>query len=212
MIFVIFGFFTLLGLLYSEYSQNRRLKWIFKPATSLLFLATALSGGPESSYDWLILAGLIGGFLGDVFLIVQDQRWFLAGLVVFLLGHILYVFAFNSLIGVAELSPVLLIAIAFFSAGFYGWLSPHLGDMKMPVFAYVLVITAMVWSAWAVFFETDLKDSFRTLVAVGATCFYASDMAVAIDRFRQPAFNNAFWGLPLYYAGQFMLALSVGMV
>lgn len=212
MIFVILGFFALGGLLYSEYAHHKRLRWIFKPAASILFLATAVSRGPASTYDWLILGGLVAGFLGDVFLIVEHQRWFLAGLVVFLLGHILYVFAFNSQVGFAELSPVLLIAIAFLSAAFYGWLSPHLGEMRMPVFAYVLVITAMVWSAWAVYFETDTKEEFRRLVIVGATCFYASDMAVAIDRFVQPKFKNAFWGLPLYYAGQFMLALSIGII
>lgn len=211
MIFVVIALFTLIGLLYSEYTHNTRLKWVFKPATSALFLMTALSRSPDSTYDWLIFAGLIGGFLGDVFLIIEDERWFLAGLVVFLLGHILYVVAFNSLVTFIHLSLLLLILIGMVSAGFFLWLRPKLGEMQAPVFAYVLVITLMVWSAWAVYFETSEPENFRWLVAVGATCFYASDMAVAIDRFVQPAFNNAYWGLPLYYAGQFLLALSIGL-
>lgn len=210
-LFAILAIFTLAGLLYSEYQQSQRLRWIFKPTTSVLFLLTALTRSPESTYDWLIFIGLVSGFLGDVFLIVRDPRWFLAGLIVFLLGHVLYVIAFNSLVSFTVLSPIYLLLTALLSGGFFIWLNPKLGDMQIPVLAYVLVITVMLWSAWAVYFETEKSQDFQRLVAIGATCFYLSDMAVAIDRFVKPAWNNAYWGLPLYYIGQFLLAFSVGM-
>lgn len=46
-------------------------------------------------------------------------------------------------------------------------------------------------------------------IAAGALAFYLSDLSVARDRFVQPAFVNGLWGLPLYFAGQMLLARSV---
>ena len=47
-------------------------------------------------------------------------------------------------------------------------------------------------------------------IALGATAFFLSDIAVARNRFVAPGFTNRAWGLPLYYVGQVLLALSTG--
>jgi uncharacterized membrane protein YhhN len=52
----------------------------------------------------------------------------------------------------------------------------------------------------------------QQLVFIGALFFYISDLCVARHRFVQPAFENRLVGLSFYYAGQFMLALSIGSV
>ena len=137
------------------------------------------------------------------------DRGFLAGLVVFLIGHILYVLAFNDLVRFTEIAPLLLIGIGVFSSAVFAWLRPHLGSLQLPVSAYVLVITAMLWSACAVYFETAQSQDFRLLALVGATAFYFSDLAVAIEQFVHSSFTNRAWGLPLYYLGQFLLAFSI---
>jgi len=72
------------------------------------------------------------------------------------------------------------------------------------VMAYVLALGAMVSLAigaaagWG-----------RPLLAVGALAFAASDVSVARDRFVAPGLVNRAWGLPLYYAAQLVIALSV---
>ena len=81
--------------------------------------------------------------------------------------------------------------------------------MRRPVLAYFVVITLMMCLAVAVYFDSGVPQTFRRLVMLGALCFYASDLAVALDRFVNPRFKQAYWGLPLYYAGQFLLAFSV---
>jgi hypothetical protein len=48
------------------------------------------------------------------------------------------------------------------------------------------------------------------MILLGAGLFYVSDLAVARDRFIAPGFANAAWGLPLYYGGQLVLALTLG--
>ena len=46
-------------------------------------------------------------------------------------------------------------------------------------------------------------------VAAGALLFYVSDLAVARHRFVKAELLNRAIGLPLYYAGQVLIAMSV---
>jgi uncharacterized membrane protein YhhN len=63
----------------------------------------------------------------------------------------------------------------------------------------------MVWGAVAVAREGALPAT----VAAGAVLFYLSDLAVARHRFVKAEFLNRGIGLPLYYAGQVLIALSI---
>jgi uncharacterized membrane protein YhhN len=91
-------------------------------------------------------------------------------------------------------------------------LEPHLGSMKPAVLLYVIVITAMVIGAWAVLGDADLTGSGRIALFAGALGFYCSDVFVAQDRFLKREFSNRLIGLPMYYAGQFLLAFSIGLL
>ncbi len=209
LIFPALGALSLLGLLWSEARGQATYRAIFKTSCSLLFVLTGLAAGPETSYGWLMMAGLILGAAGDVFLLSHAQRWFLAGLVVFLLGHVLYVLAFGGLMSLREISLIAWLLPGLLSLGVFAAMRKHFGALLGPVAAYFIVITLMLVLAWGIF-AGDEGQPLRVLVACGATAFYFSDLAVALDRFVQPAWKNAYWGLPLYYAGQFALALSIG--
>jgi uncharacterized membrane protein YhhN len=211
-IFLTVAVFTLVGLLYAEKQGSIYLKSVYKPVASAMFLLTALSGGPSDTYDWALFVGLALCWFGDVLLIPKDRpKWFLFGLISFLLGHVAYIVAFNRMTSVASLNLVVLALILLFSIGVFLWLRPHVGKMQGPVVAYIVAITLMLCSAWAVFFATDMPDTFRCLVSAGATAFYLSDITVARDRFMGAGFLNRAVGLPLYYLGQFLLALSIGV-
>ena len=69
----------------------------------------------------------------------------------------------------------------------------------------------MVCTAAAVYVEPFIPLSARRLILAGALAFYLSDLFVARHRFVQQGFSNRLAGLPLYYAGQFCLALSAGL-
>lgn len=199
---------TLAGLLYAEKTGKRQLVYIFKPLTSLMFILTALSGGIAGTYSLRLFIGLVLCMIGDIALIPKSRTWFLVGLVSFLLGHVAYIFAFNSLVFFTSLNLLVAVLIVLISAGVLAWLWPHLGSMRVPVVAYVIVISLMVWSAWAVFFNAQVLLLARWRIALGATCFYFSDVSVARDNFVKKSFTNRAWGLPLYYLGQFLLAFS----
>ena len=46
---------------------------------------------------------------------------------------------------------------------------------------------------------------------MGAVLFFASDAAVAHQRFKGPSFKTRLWGLPCYFAGQMFIAHSAGI-
>lgn len=169
-----------------------------KLGASATFVALALALGVDGPLEHGILAGLALSVVGDALLLSSRRPAFLAGLVAFLLAHLAYAAAFA---GAARPSPVAGVAVAAITAAALRWLWPSLGAMRAPVVAYCAVITAMLWLALGV-------D--RPEIRAGAALFYASDLLVARDRFVRPGLANRIVGLPLYYAGQLLLALSVG--
>jgi uncharacterized membrane protein YhhN len=203
----------LAGLLFFENNGNQKGKLPTKTALSCLFIiAAVLQPHPLPAFFYILLVGLIFCLGGDVFLALPQEKMFLCGLVSFLLGHVCYVLGFFY---AAELNPWTwggsAAGLAVSSSVFF-WLRPHLGSMLVPVIAYVVVITAMVIGAFTVFGDTGLNLTGRIMVLFGAVSFYLSDLFVARDRFLKTEFTNRLLGLPLYYAGQFLLAFSVAYV
>jgi uncharacterized membrane protein YhhN len=184
-----------------------------KSGLSLLFIITALLQlHPVPAYYHYLLLGLIFCLIGDVCLALPQKKAFMAGLVAFLVGHLLYVFGFSSLTQIHDWMSPWLIIIFCMSALIFLWLRPHLKSMLIPVLLYILVITVMASGAWTVFWKSSLQISGRTLILAGSLCFYVSDVFVARHKFIKEEYRNRLLGLPLYYAGQFMLAFSVGLL
>ena len=179
---------------------------ITKVVASSGFLTVAILGGAlQSTYGKVLLAGLTLSFAGDAFLIGETQQAFLAGLAAFLLAHLAYVVAFavNGInlrwLAVAAL-PVIGIAV-----GIAMWLAPHTPpELSVPVRLYTIVISGMVIAA----IGTRGRGG-SVLILIGALLFFLSDLSVAALRLVQTDFPTYVWGLPLYYAGQLCLALSV---
>jgi len=203
----------LAGLLYFEQKENRKGLLPTKTLLSLLFIITAISQSHLiQPYTLFIIIGLLFCLGGDVFLALPQDRMFLFGLVSFLLGHVCYVIGFIWIAGPGKMTLIGVIVTIALSGIVYLWLKPHLGTMKKPVIAYILVISFMFIGAWSVLGMPEQPFAARLFVFIGAACFYISDIFVARDRFIQNAFINRLLGLPLYYLAQFMLAFSIGMV
>jgi uncharacterized membrane protein YhhN len=213
MILFVLAFVLLVGLLVFEKGQNRKGLLPTKTVLSLLFIVTAVSQiHLIQPYTLFIIIGLLFCLGGDVFLALPQERMFLFGLVSFLLGHVCYVIGFIWIAGPSNMTLIGAIVTIVLSGLVYIWLKPHLGTMKKPVIAYILVISFMFISAWSVLGMPRQPFMARLLVFAGAACFYISDIFVARDRFLKNAFVNRLLGLPLYYLAQFMIAFSIGMV
>lgn len=207
-----------LGLVASELRGFRAGRLVCKPLASLGFLALAVSAGALETghtYGQLVLVGLVLSFFGDVFLMADGRpALFLAGLGSFLLGHVAYAAGFLTFGVTASVSlsaAALLVPVAFVV---WRWLRPHLApDMVGAVLAYIVVICAMeALAAGATARARSLAMAGGPLMLIGATLFWISDLAVARRQFVDPSPWSAVWGLPLYYAGQLVLALSIAHV
>lgn len=169
-----------------------------KGAASAAFLLLAALRLAPDRYGLLVLGALALSAAGDLCLLGRARRAFLAGVGLFLAAHLAYAAAFAPR---ARPSPLAVALLAAAAVAVVRWLWPHLGPLRVPVLAYAGAITAMLVLALGV---PDLR------VRLGAALFYASDLTVARDRFAAPGLANRAVGLPIYYAGQLLLAWTAG--
>lgn len=200
---------AVIALVVCDYREIKPGRFIFKPLAAAAFIWLALRlGALDSVFGCWMLAGLALCMVGDLFLMPDDQRSFLAGLVAFLCGHLLYAVAFLQLphsttgLLVSALPGLLLVGLVL------RWLLPHVGrDMKIPVAVYTLVITGMLLCA-----GLTAGHAAAPLIIGGAWAFAASDIAVARQEFAKPQPLNRLWGTPLYFFAQMVLATTVALV
>ncbi|MCB1689850.1 MAG: lysoplasmalogenase [Halioglobus sp.] len=200
---------AVVALVISDFRDVRAGRYLFKPLAALAFVWLALSLDAQSTtYGQWLLAALVFCLLGDLLLMPDSERSFLAGLAAFLCGHLLFAVAFFQLPGnplgmTVSTLPVLVLLI-----GVWRWLIPHVNrEMKLPVILYILVISAMLLCA-----GLTAGQPAAYLIIIGAWGFACSDLAVARRQFILPASRmNGVWGTPLYFVSQMVLAYSVAL-
>jgi len=85
-------------------------------------------------------------------------------------------------------------------------MSPGLGDFKLPVFLYMVVILFIVWMAWERWIQVNESGTMTALI--GARLFAVSDTVFAVERF-QYAFRQAQTVvLGTYFTGQLLIFCS----
>lgn len=189
--------------IYGKLRENELLQFIFKPLTMLAIILLVFfnSSSPMSFYEKAILVGLVFSTIGDVFLIEQD-RFFVQGLVAFLLGHICYIIAFwtnpNLLSG-----SIYLTYVAFFLSILW----KYLRSLKIPVIIYAVVLALMSWMALSRTIENHNHHTFHAFV--GSVSFVISDSLLAFNKFKSPIRLAHIWILATYFLAQWFIALSV---
>lgn len=190
----------------AQYFGPRTIVYIFKPLTMMVIIAIAVTieGRRRSGYRNLIVVALVCSLAGDVFLMLPSDQ-FLRGLVSFAIAHIFYIAAFRT---TRHGWPAVwrLVACAAYGCFMFWLLFPHLGEMKLPVAIYLVVILAMLWqalNAWA----TKARDG-AGLAALGAALFVASDSLIALNRFYVRFHMADLLILATYFTAQTLIALS----
>lgn len=161
-------------------AERVSVRYVAKPATLVALVGVSLTVEPtvSSTIRTAMVVGLVLSLAGDVFLLLDD-RFFVAGLAAFLGGHIAYVVGLQmaptalgwSLVGLA------LVVVCIATVGRRIVSGVVAGDRRSlvgPVVAYLVVISAMVVSAFGTRAPWAL---------VGALLFYASDATLAWNRF-----------------------------
>lgn len=135
-----------------------------------------------------IFAGLVFSLVGDVLLLMvdKDPNFFIAGLISFLLAQISYITAFylDFKSRIVQIKLLLLGALIIFGTYcffLFNYLSPGLGDLKIPVLCYAIIISVMAISATNRYGKVN-RVSF-VMIFLGAIFFLISDTALAIRKF-----------------------------
>lgn len=200
--------FGLAGLLWGEASDRSALRAITKPVATLGFIVASIGHGAlESRYGQIVFLGLILGALGDVFLLGSGRKAFIAGLVSFLLGHVAYVVAFGTLDVDLRAAAAVALPVAIFMLGIARWVFPHAPEMRLPIAAYMLVISLMLIVAIGAG-----AAGAPAIIPIGATLFTVSDITVVRHRFVKAEASNRLVGLPMYYVAQLLIAWSIATV
>jgi len=181
-----------------------RIRPFVKAAMAFMLAIYCLTAEP-------LLGVMAAGFglsaLGDYFLDLRGEKYFLPGLITFFAAHVAFAaYLFGYMVPLSMFTPAqwgISAVLIVLTISFYLWLKSALpGDMKIPVAAYSAVITIMGITA----LNTTLASM---LVPVGAVLFIASDVVLAVEKFKFkfPLDKKINW--MLYASGQIVLAVGV---
>ena len=164
-------------------------------------------------FNRLVFAGLIFSLFGDILLLYSgsDVFLFLYGLVSFLIAHILYSSAFfrdfkNKPQESKYFGHLILFLMGVFSMSYYSIIRDYLNDFRIPVLAYIFVISIMAILAGYRYRRVNLL-SFR-LICFGAIFFVISDAALAYMKFVEPYTFAGILIMSTYMIAQFLITLG----
>lgn len=161
--------------------------WFIKPFLIPFLLLGVFFYGNFPSKKFLLTA-LTFSWIGDIILLFadRDEMYFIVGLIAFLISHVVYIITFSKQlkirkqknkaifwIGVTVIIVYLLTMLTI--------LLPSLGDLKIPVFVYALVISTMLLFAFKGFLIWEEPANWYILL--GAIIFVSSDSILAFDKF-----------------------------
>jgi uncharacterized membrane protein YhhN len=197
----------------------KKVEWVTKPLTLVALLLVFLFSMLEANGSLLpmifVAIGLFFCLAGDIFLMLPE-RWFIAGLCAFLLGHVAYIIGLN--IPLPDVSPVWSFGIAILLALISSRvLRPIIAAVRqkgnaklaLPIMIYGIVITMMLLSALLTLYRAEWGTLAAALVAGGASLFYFSDVILAWNKFVSPVKNGRLINMILYHLGQICLAVGV---
>ncbi len=192
-----------------------RLEYIAKPGVMIiLFLWLWTAVGLNSVSLWFGL-GLILSLMGDVLLMLSLDRFFLFGLVAFLLAHVAYVIGFNiplpalSLWGIVFAVMVSLGGARIIRRILDALASKGQTRMRTPIIVYSTIISIMLLSAMIKLMDISWDANAALLVSGGAFLFYISDIILAWNKFVSPIQYGRIYNIGAYHLGQIMLIAGV---
>lgn len=201
-VFIAVSVFHLVTLFFKQTLIQSISKSLLMPTLLAMYIFSA-----QNIY-WSIVAALVLGCAGDIFLLdIKNLLRFRLGLASFLLGHIAYIVAFISF---AQPFNIIALAVCFATAIAFGIIMYKVvhpnREMRIPVVVYETVITAMAILAFQVYL--NLGSLSGALIFAGSLCFLISDSVLARFTFvKQPKYGQ-FLVMLTYIAAQFCIVLG----
>jgi uncharacterized membrane protein YhhN len=191
---------------------------ILKGSAALMFVLIGYNAYSMTNFAFnkQFLLGLIFGMIGDILLNLryvfarQGQKIFLAGILAFLIGHILYLVALIPQARHVWIWPC--IAIGALSAGaLLAYIFKTMEVKKaFKIFGVFYLGAVFIMTAIAIGIAIFTPSGRAVVYAIGAVLFTASDVVLIFNTFSGVTkFSMRICNLSLYYLGQILIAFSM---
>ena len=191
----VFSFIVLIDLLLIQWFPEGR--WFSKPLimVSLLFFYAKVNVG---KIDRIIVVAMIYALLGDVFLLVDDSRFFILGILAFMVMQVRYGQYFlrqQKFFSTYEyiLSFIVIATSIWFNIAF----ADRFGELRIPVMVYSSAISFMAITA--------IAQKKSQLILYGSLIFVLSDLLLAYNKFVNPKVKLDIWVMITYALAQFLI-------
>ena len=191
---------------------------VIKGVASAFFVLLGILGAMKSndaSFARLVVCGLILGAIADVLLNLRyvyegtkGKIAFLAGVVVFLLGHIAYMVA---CIPHCKVLPAAIVFGVILSALLLYWIFGRIeAELSLKVFGVVYIGAIVILNCMALVALIKYPSQHGIMFLGGTLLFLASDIILILNTFgTNKSFLRRVANLMLYYVGQIMIALCL---
>ena len=186
---------------------RRASKALLMPLLALAFLLFWLSRSSQAP-PWLVIAGLMTGWAGDVFLFNHHHPvFFPLGLVSFAAGHVLYIVQMFSIFAAPAWWFVALLAAAYVTAAglLLKGVLPHVPNKLRPagIFYFLLLCTLGVTALSGMIAGFSAG---AVVLFAGVLGFQLSDSMLSFEIFRGDTKNGNIRVMSAYIAGQALIA------
>lgn len=209
-------FVVCLGELLAVASEIAVLQWVFKPLIMIVLGVYYFKNAGNLGLSKTVIAAIVFSFLGDVTLMFQGEheRYFMFGLASFLIAHLCYILAYHQHTRTQQTSPLsgiqkfrFALPIVLAGTGLITVLYNHLGDLKIPVTIYALVLIVMSLKALLRFGHTNQRSFW--FVFIGALLFMVSDSILAINKFLVVLNHEGVLIMSTYMLAQFFIVQGI---
>ena len=193
--------------LYASLKQEKRKRNISKPFIILFLLGFYVLAAREVSL-YIVLA-LALSWLGDVLLIPKGVKWFTAGGIAFMAGHVFFILGYLKDVNFAKIPILAIVLLAALFVGavtfIFAKLKPHLPKpLFYPMFLYLLINGTM--NCFAIFRCISIGGFAGIITAVGAALFFISDSSLFFVRFdKNSPLKTHFLVMLTYSIGEFLI-------
>ena len=203
LIFVLVSILDIIGVIF----KIPTLIVVFKPLILLSLVVLYIVSSSERNKIYIL--ALICSFLGDVFLIFEGEFYFIAGLLSFLIAHLLFIRIVVKRLQKNLYSKIVVSIIPFLT--FYlvliFTLKNSLGELLIPVIIYGLTIAVFGMVSLIDYLNTKSIKSLYMLI--GAVIFMFSDAILAVNRFYKSEHTLEVLVMITYVFAQYLIYKSM---
>ena len=203
--------------IYYEHKEKYTLAVILKGLASLCFVIFGVLCSIQAidmTFTKMVKFGLLFGLVADVLLNLRfvfkakGKLVFLVGILVFLLGHVMYLCA---LIPGYDYALVTILLGVVASALILKWIFTQIeAEKAFKIFGVFYIGVIVIMNAFAIRNYILISSTANLLYLIGAISFLFSDIVLILNTFgKESKFSLRITNLSLYYIGQLLIALSL---